>query len=108
LEKNLISRGFSVSTAKNREPLGNNVTDIKPTICHNQILIIQWWAMSHDVKHYLLRLAVFSALTPIMGWAIMNLAENFEKAWRTNNRRKKWMASCGIFMFLAAIGGWFL
>lgn len=46
--------------------------------------------------------------TPIMGWGIMRCAEQFEKAWKTNNRKTKWLASCGLFLVLAALSGWFL
>jgi hypothetical protein len=47
-------------------------------------------------------------ITPIMGWVLMVFAEKFEASWKTNNRKKKWLTSCSLFLFLAAISGWFL
>ena len=46
-------------------------------------------------------------VTPIMGYLLLGTAEIVEKAWKTNNRRKKWLAMCGVFFILAGIGGWF-
>ncbi len=64
--------------------------------------------MGDELKIFAIKLLWLLVATPIMGWVIMRLAENFEKNWKTNNRRKKWMVSCGVFMLLAVISGWLI
>jgi hypothetical protein len=59
-----------------------------------------------ELRVFGIKLATTLIATPIMGWVIMKCAEGFEKYWKTNNRRKKWLVSCGLFLLLAAIGGW--
>ena len=62
--------------------------------------------MAYELKIFAIKLLCLLLATPLMGWVIMRCAESFEKAWKTNNRRKKWMVSCGLFVLLAAISGW--
>jgi hypothetical protein len=62
--------------------------------------------MGHELKIFAIRFLCLLLVTPVMGWVVMICAEKFEKSWKTNNRRKKWLVSCGLFMLLAAIGGW--
>ncbi len=62
--------------------------------------------MNHELKVFTIRFFGVLLAAPIMGWGIMICAEKFEKSWKSNNRRKKWLASCGIFLILAGIGGW--
>lgn len=62
--------------------------------------------MAHELKILAFRLCAILLAAPIMGWGLMVCMERFEKSWKTNNRKKKWMASCGIFLVLAGIGGW--
>ena len=62
--------------------------------------------MNPELKFFLIKLAGILLAAPIMGWGILLCAESFEKAWKTNNRRKKWMVSCGEFILLAILGGW--
>jgi hypothetical protein len=64
--------------------------------------------MAYELKNLSIKFLLLLLATPLMGWVIMRSAESFEKAWKTNNRRKKWMASCGVFMILAAISGWLI
>jgi hypothetical protein len=64
--------------------------------------------MSYELKMFAIKLLCLLLATPLMGWVIMKLAESFEKSWKTNNRRKKWMVSCGVFMLLAVISGWLI
>jgi len=59
-----------------------------------------------ELQHLGIRLAGLIIATPIMGYALMKFAESFEKAWKTNDRKKKWIISCWLFVFLAVIGGW--
>jgi hypothetical protein len=62
--------------------------------------------MNSEIKIFFIKLIGLTLATPIMGWGIMLCAESFEKAWKTNKRRKKWMVSCGLFILLAILGGW--
>jgi len=64
--------------------------------------------MNHELKMFAIKLFVTLCATPLMGWGLMLCAEKFEKSWKTNNRRKKWLVSCGMFLVLAGISGWFL
>ena len=62
--------------------------------------------MSYELKIFAMKLAGVLLAAPIMGWVILGSAESFEKAWKTNNRRKRWLVCCGIFLVLAGISGW--
>jgi hypothetical protein len=64
--------------------------------------------MGYELKLFAINLLCLLLATPLMGWVIMRLAESFEKSWKTNIRRKKWMVSCGVFMLLAVISGWLI
>jgi len=64
--------------------------------------------MNHEFKVFTIKLVSTLLLTPLIGWVIMGFVETFEKAWKTNNKRKRWLACCGLFIILAAISGWFL
>ncbi len=62
--------------------------------------------MDYTLKMFAMKLAGVLLAAPIMGWGILLCAENFEKAWKTKNRKKRWSVCCGIFLLLAGIGGW--
>ncbi len=62
--------------------------------------------MNPELRIFLIKLIGTLIATPIMGWGIMLCAENFEKAWKTSIRRKKWLACCGLFFLLAVLSGW--
>ena len=62
--------------------------------------------MIPELKIFLIKIAVMIGLTPFMGYAMMKGVEDFEKLWKTNKRKKKWIASCIAFLALAIIGGW--
>jgi hypothetical protein len=64
--------------------------------------------MSHELKMIAMKFGATLLFTPVMGYGLMVCAEKFEKTWKTNNRKKKWLATCGMFLILAAISGWFL
>ena len=59
-----------------------------------------------ELRHLGIRLIGLLIAMPIMGFGLMKVIESFEKAWKSNSRLKKWGASCGLFLFLAIIGGW--
>ena len=62
--------------------------------------------MSHELKIFAIKFIGLVLLTPVMGFGVMICIEKFEKSWQTNSRKKKWLASCGLFFVLAAISGW--
>lgn len=62
--------------------------------------------MLNELKIFGIKLTLVICAAPLMGYVIMICAESFEKSWKTNNRRKKWLVSCGLFLLLAGIGGW--
>ena len=57
-------------------------------------------------KHILFRLFTLLIITPIFGYGILLSVESLIKAWKTNNRVKKWIAITGVLLFLSiALGG---
>lgn len=62
--------------------------------------------MDHMLKIFAMKLALTVCISPIAGFIILKVAERFEMAWKTNNRRKRWFACCGVFFILACIAGW--
>jgi hypothetical protein len=61
--------------------------------------------MSYELKFFLVKLVTLLALTPILGYGLFRYFEYFEQVWKTNNRRKKWLITCGLFFILACLGG---
>jgi len=57
-------------------------------------------------KHILFRLFTLLIITPIFGYGLLASIEHLIKAWKTNNKVKKWLAITEILLFLAiALGG---
>lgn len=57
-------------------------------------------------RHILFRLISLLVITPIFGYGILISIEHLMKAWKTNNRFKKWLVITEILLFLAiALGG---
>lgn len=63
--------------------------------------------MSQELQHFLIRLALLMVLTPLVGLYMVKLVTLAEEAWKTNNKRKKWVVMCTIFAILAGFSGWF-
>lgn len=61
--------------------------------------------MSHELKLLLIKLAALLALTPLAGFGLLRYFEYYEQIWKTNNRKKKWIATCILFFILACLGG---
>jgi hypothetical protein len=62
--------------------------------------------MDSEFKFFGIKVLCVLLVSPIMGWILMTSVESFEKSWKTNNRKKKWIASIGMFLLLAVIAGW--
>lgn len=59
-----------------------------------------------ELKHILFKLISLLIITPIFGYGILVSVESLIKAWKTNNRVKKWFAITTTLLFLAiALGG---
>ena len=62
--------------------------------------------MNQELREFLIKFAIMIILAPLMGYALLVYFENTEKAWKSNNRKKRWFVMCGFFILLAIIGGW--
>ena len=59
-----------------------------------------------ELKHILFRLISLLIITPIFGYGILISIESLIKAWKTDNKIKKWFAITTTLLFLAiALGG---
>jgi hypothetical protein len=59
-----------------------------------------------ELKDFLIKLAGLIVFLPLGGFFVMKITETTVKAWSSNKTTKRWLASCGIFIFLAGISGW--
>lgn len=64
--------------------------------------------MIHELKILGLKFLILAAGSPIMGFFFLKFIDQIEEAWKTNNRRKKWIACSGFFILFAAMSGWLL
>lgn len=62
--------------------------------------------MIYELKMLGLKLLILVSVAPMIGFFLLKFIDEAELAWKTNNRRKKWIACCILFMFLAAMLGW--
>lgn len=62
--------------------------------------------MEVELKKIAIKFIGTLIVTPFMGYALLKSAELVEKAWKSNSRRKRWLAMCGVFFFLAVMGKW--
>lgn len=58
-------------------------------------------------KVFLIKLIVFAVVVPILGYALLLTVEFVQKAWRSNNRRQKWIAMLVIAGVYLLLNGWF-
>lgn len=62
--------------------------------------------MIQELKMLGIKFLILLVISPILGLVFLPSAELFEKAWKSNDRKKKWMAVTGLFVIVAVIGGW--
>lgn len=55
-----------------------------------------------------IKLAVLILITPICGYGLMRGLEFMEKQWKSNNRKRKWLATCCAFLILEILSGFLL
>jgi quinol-cytochrome oxidoreductase complex cytochrome b subunit len=53
-----------------------------------------------------LKLLVLVAISPMIGFFFLKFIDQVEEGWKTNNRRKKWIACSGFFIIIACVLGW--
>ncbi|MFA6119146.1 MAG: hypothetical protein WCT85_06465 [Parachlamydiales bacterium] len=59
-----------------------------------------------EIKHIIIRLVTLLILTPVFGYGVLLSIESLIKAWKSNNRKKKWIAITITLLFLSiALGG---
>ena len=61
--------------------------------------------MSFEVKMFFIKLAILIFFTPVGGYIFLRYAEWAEDVWKTNNRTKKWLLLCSLFLFLMLVTG---
>lgn len=54
-----------------------------------------------------LRLISFLIVAPLLGYFLVYLIDQTLEAWKSNNRRKKWIAMSTVAGFYLALTGWF-
>ena len=54
-----------------------------------------------EIKHILFRFITLLIIAPIFGYGILLSIESLIKAWKTNNRVKKWLAITATLLFLS-------
>ncbi|MEN9654037.1 MAG: hypothetical protein RL235_149 [Chlamydiota bacterium] len=47
-------------------------------------------------KMLIWKLAFFVVAVPILGFALLHTVEFIQVSWKSNDRRKKWLAMCAI------------
>lgn len=62
--------------------------------------------MFFDIKIFAIKLAALVVVAPFVGFAMLKFADHMEVAWKTNNRKKKWIVMSTIFAFIAGLAGW--
>jgi hypothetical protein len=58
-------------------------------------------------KIFLIKLAAFFVIVPLLGYAVLVAIEFIQKAWHSNNRRKKWIAMAIVSGAYLTLNGWF-
>ena len=65
------------------------------------------WLLSLNWNWFLIRLLGLLVLSPIIGYISIRLVESFENAWKSKNKKKRWLACSFAFFVLALMFGWF-
>lgn len=62
--------------------------------------------MLEEIKLFSFKFALLLIFAPILGYVMLKFIENVEDAWKTNNRKKKWVVLSAIVAFIAGWVGW--
>lgn len=58
------------------------------------------------LRHFIIKFGSLLLLTPLFGYLLMDAIDSIERAWKSNNKKRKWLVSCALFFLLAIIAGW--
>ena len=61
--------------------------------------------MPDELKSFVARILMWIILSPITAYAILEISDLIEKAWKSKNRRKKWVALTAAVFCAALITG---
>jgi hypothetical protein len=61
--------------------------------------------MSTELKIFGIKFAAFLLASPFAGFALLKMTDMIEEAWKSNNRRKKWIALSVLFFLFALLSG---
>lgn len=59
-----------------------------------------------ELKIFAIKLVLLVAIAPLVGYYMLKFSDLVEVAWKTNNRKKKWIVMCTLFAFIAGWSGW--
>jgi membrane protein DedA with SNARE-associated domain len=58
-------------------------------------------------RFFFIKAVGFIVCVPLLGYAVLVAVELIQNAWRSNNRKKKWIAMTMIAGAYLALNGWF-
>jgi hypothetical protein len=59
-----------------------------------------------EIKVFAIKLFLLVAIAPLVGYYMLKFADLVEVAWKTNDRKKKWIVMCTLFACIAGLSGW--
>lgn len=62
--------------------------------------------MFDELKLFAIKLGLLVLVAPLVGLSMLKFGDMVQDAWKTNNRKKKWIVMSTIFAFFAAYLGW--
>lgn len=62
--------------------------------------------MFDELKLFALKLVLLVAIAPLVGFAMLKFVDTIQDAWKTNNRKKKWIVMSTLFAIFAGYVGW--
>lgn len=63
--------------------------------------------MHFEFKVFLVKLGLLVVLGPLIALLMVKYADLAVEAWKTNNKKKKWVVMCFIVAAIAGLSGWF-
>lgn len=59
-----------------------------------------------EIIRFLIKFGALIAISPFAGLALLKFADQFEIAWKSNDRKKKKWLLASVFAFIAGLMGW--
>jgi len=63
--------------------------------------------MIFELKTFAIQLGILLILAPLVGFYMLKFVDLIQNAWKTNDRKKKWVVMSTIFAIVAGLAGWF-